>query len=140
MLRDYHSPNLIWRSEKSGFDRFGILDFQDALWGPNAYDLASLAQDARVTVEPDIEAVTINAYINDRASSGNLDETRLRREYAIMALQRNTKILGIFIRLNVRDGKPQYLAHLPRIETYVRRTLKASGFSRLQSFYADMGL
>ncbi len=140
MLRDYHSPNLIWRGDKIAFDRLGVLDFQDALWGPNAYDLASLAQDARVTVEPDIEAATINAYINVRASSGNFDETRLRREYAIMALQRNTKILGIFIRLNLRDGKPHYLHHLPRIETYVRRTLKASGFSRLQSFYADMGL
>jgi N-acetylmuramate 1-kinase len=140
LLRDYHSPNLVWREEKSGFDRLGVLDFQDALWGPNAYDLASLAQDARVTVDAEIEAATIDAYIAARSKATSFDESRLRREYALMALQRNTKILGIFIRLNQRDGKPQYLAHLPRIETYVRRTLKASGFSRLQAFYADMGL
>jgi N-acetylmuramate 1-kinase len=140
LLRDYHSPNLVWRAEKLGFDRLGVLDFQDALWGPNAYDLASLGQDARATVEPNIEAATINAYLKARSNSANFDEARLRREYSIMALQRNTKILGIFIRLNKRDGKPQYLAHLPRIETYVRQTIKASGFSRLQSFYADMGL
>ena len=57
-----------------------------------------------------------------------------------MALQRNTKILGIFIRLDRRDGKSAYLAHLPRIEAYVRRTLAASSFSRLKAFYADMGL
>jgi hypothetical protein len=140
MLRDYHSPNLIWRGDKEGTDRLGVLDFQDALWGSNAYDLASLGQDARVTVEPDIEALAIEVYIKARAQMGAIDEAKLRREYALMALQRNTKILGIFIRLNQRDGKPQYMAHLPRIETYVRRTLKASGFSRLQAFYADMGL
>jgi N-acetylmuramate 1-kinase len=140
MLRDYHSPNLVWRGLKSGFDRLGVLDFQDALWGPGAYDLASLAQDARVTIEPEIEAKTIEAYINARSTITVFDQAKLRREYAIMALQRNTKILGIFIRLERRDGKPQYLAHLPRIETYVRRTLKSSGFSRLQAFYADMGL
>jgi N-acetylmuramate 1-kinase len=140
MLRDFHSPNLVWRAEKSGFDRLGVLDFQDALWGPNAYDLASLAQDARVTIDPEIETLTIDAYIKARSKVSGIDALKLRREYALMALQRNTKILGIFIRLNQRDGKPQYLAHLPRIETYVRRTLKASGFSRLQAFYADMGL
>ncbi len=140
LLRDYHSPNLIWREEKSGFDRIGVLDFQDALWGPNAYDLASLGQDARVTIEPEIEASIINAYIKARSKNAGFDEVGLRREYAIMALQRNSKILGIFVRLHQRDGKPYYLKHLPRIETYVRRTLKASGFSRLQSFYADMGL
>lgn len=140
VLRDYHSPNLIWRPERDGRDKLGILDFQDALWGPNAYDLASLAQDARVTVSPEIEKAAVSAYMARRAASHGFDATRTRREFSIMALQRNTKILGIFVRLNQRDGKPAYLKHLPRIETYVTRTLSKPGLERLAAFYADMGL
>lgn len=140
LLRDYHSPNLIWRPEHEGRKRIGVLDFQDALWGPNAYDLASLAQDARVTIPPEIEVATFNAYAARRKQSGPISTDWLRHEFAIMALQRNTKILGIFIRLDKRDGKPSYLAHLPRIEAYVSRTLKVAGLARLSAFYADMGL
>src|SRR5690606_21220628 len=58
VLRDFHSPNIIWRAEKQGHERLGIIDFQDALIGPAAYDVASLAMDARVTVPPEIEATT----------------------------------------------------------------------------------
>jgi N-acetylmuramate 1-kinase len=140
LLRDYHSPNLIWRPAHHGHARIGVLDFQDALWGPNAYDLASLAQDARVTIPPDIEAAVFDAYLVRRRKAEPVDEAWLRREFAVMALQRNTKILGIFIRLDQRDGKPAYLAHLPRIEAYVARTLKSAGLARLSAFYADMGL
>lgn len=140
VLRDYHSPNLIWRPDRTGSDRVGILDFQDALWGPNAYDLASLAQDARVSVSALIEEAVIEAYAERRKDAPGFDKNRLRREFAIMALQRNTKILGIFVRLDRRDGKPVYLKHLPRIESYVSRTLGAPGLERLVAFYADMGL
>ena len=140
LLRDYHSPNLIWRPEHEARQRIGVLDFQDALWGPNAYDLASLAQDARVTVPPEIEEAAFKAYAARRALSAPINTDWLRREFAIMALQRNTKILGIFIRLDQRDGKSAYLAHLPRIEAYVSRTLKVAGLARLSAFYADMGL
>lgn len=140
VLRDYHSPNLIWREERQGRDRLGILDFQDALWGPNAYDLASLAQDARVTIPPSIESAVVDAYATQRAKAGGFDPARLKHEYAVMALQRNTKILGIFVRLYQRDHKPDYLKHLPRIEAYVARTLSNPGLERLAAFYADMGL
>jgi N-acetylmuramate 1-kinase len=140
VLRDYHSPNLIWRPAHDGRRRIGVLDFQDALWGPCAYDLASLAQDARATVPVEIETATFDAYAAKRGKSASLDGDWLRREYAVMALQRNTKILGIFIRLDKRDGKSAYLMHLPRIEAYVSRTLKVSGLARLAAFYADMGL
>jgi N-acetylmuramate 1-kinase len=140
VLRDYHSPNLIWRENRQAKDRLGILDFQDALWGPNAYDLASLAQDARVTVPPTIETAVFAAYAARRAQSDGFDISRLKREFAIMALQRNTKILGIFVRLYQRDSKPDYLKHLPRIESYVARTLSNPGLERLAGFYADMGL
>jgi N-acetylmuramate 1-kinase len=140
VLRDYHSPNLIWRGDRRGNDRLGILDFQDALWGPNTYDLASLAQDARVTISPTIETAVFAAYAARRAQSDGFDSSRLKREFAIMALQRNTKILGIFVRLHQRDSKPVYLKHLPRIEAYVARTLPNPGLERLAGFYADMGL
>lgn len=62
VLRDFHSPNIIWRAEKQGHERLGIIDFQDALIGPAAYDVASLAMDARVTVPPEIEATTLEAW------------------------------------------------------------------------------
>jgi tRNA threonylcarbamoyl adenosine modification protein YjeE len=140
VLRDYHSPNLIWRPERDGPDKLGILDFQDALWGPNAYDLASLAQDARVTVAPEIEKAAVSAYIARRTITAGFDAGRTLREFSIMALQRNTKILGIFVRLDQRDGKPAYLKHLPRIEAYVARTLSNPGLERLAAFHADMGL
>ena len=140
VLRDYHSPNLIWRGDRDGRDRLGILDFQDALWGPNAYDLASLAQDARITIPPEIEEAAVSAYFSRRMQMAGFDAQRTAREFAVMALQRNTKILGIFVRLNLRDGKPAYLKHLPRIESYVLRTLPNPGLERLAAFYADMGL
>ncbi len=99
MLRDFHSPNIIWRGERSGHDRLGIIDFQDALIGPSAYDVASLAMDARVTVPPEIEKQTRRAYVAARHAAGAFDEEAFGEAYAIMAAQRNSKILGIFVRL-----------------------------------------
>ena len=137
VLRDYHSPNIIWRGEKKGFDRLGIVDFQDALIGPVAYDVASLAMDARVTVSPEIERTTVDAYVAARHTAGNFDEAAFREAYAIMAAQRNSKILGIFVRLDRRDGKPQYLKHLPRIRDYLHRALAHPALTGLRDFYRD---
>ncbi|MBR7560193.1 phosphotransferase, partial [Mycobacterium tuberculosis] len=66
--RDFHSPNILWRSEASGIDRVGLLDFQDAMIGPSAYDVASLVLDARVTVEPELQQYLLAAYIEERQS------------------------------------------------------------------------
>lgn len=140
MTRDFHSPNIIWRSERQGHDRLGIIDFQDALVGPAAYDLASLAMDARVTVPPAIEQATLDAYIAARHAAGVFDELAFREAYAIMAAQRNSKILGIFVRLDRRDGKPDYLKHLPRIRDYLRRALAHPALAGLRDFYAEHGL
>lgn len=140
LLRDYHSPNIVWREDLSGFDRMGILDFQDALHGPSAYDVASLAMDARVTVPEDIEAATVDAYVAARHAQGGFDEAAFREAYAICAAQRNTKILGIFVRLNERDGKPAYLRHLPRIRAYLRRALAHPALAPVARLYADQGL
>jgi aminoglycoside/choline kinase family phosphotransferase len=140
MMRDFHSPNIIWRGERQGHDRLGILDFQDALVGPTAYDIASLAMDARVTVPPEIEQATLEAYIAARHAAGAFDEEAFRETYAIMAAQRNSKILGIFVRLDRRDGKPDYLKHLPRIRGYLRRSLAHPAMAELRDFYTEHGL
>ncbi|RWM36184.1 tRNA (adenosine(37)-N6)-threonylcarbamoyltransferase complex ATPase subunit type 1 TsaE [Mesorhizobium sp.] len=140
MLRDFHSPNIIWRAERSGLDRLGIVDVQDALIGPAAYDVASLAMDARVTVSPAIERRTLEAYVAARRRAGVFDEAGFAEAYAIMAAQRNSKILGIFVRLEKRDGKPYYLKHLPRIRDYLRRALAHPALGDLKEFYMAHGL
>ncbi|WP_394888375.1 tRNA (adenosine(37)-N6)-threonylcarbamoyltransferase complex ATPase subunit type 1 TsaE [Mesorhizobium sp. AaZ16] len=140
MLRDFHSPNLIWRGERRGHDRIGVLDFQDALIGPSAYDLASLAMDARVTVPPEIERSTYDAYVAARRSAGPFDEAGFSEAYAATAAQRNSKILGIFVRLKERDGKPDYLRHLPRIRDYLGRALAHPALAGLKDFYRRNGL
>ncbi|HEY0567314.1 MAG TPA: tRNA (adenosine(37)-N6)-threonylcarbamoyltransferase complex ATPase subunit type 1 TsaE, partial [Xanthobacteraceae bacterium] len=106
VLRDFHSPNLLWLPERSGLARVGLLDFQDALFGPAAYDLASLLQDARVDVLEEFERSERGRYIQERrkAESG-FDADAFEAIYATVAAQRASKILGIFARLDRRDGK-----------------------------------
>lgn len=140
VLRDFHSPNIIWRGELRGHDRLGIIDFQDALVGPSAYDVASLAMDARVTTSREIEKATVDAYIAARKAVGPFDETAFLEAYAIMAAQRNSKILGIFVRLNERDGKPAYLKHLPRTRDYLERAMAHPALAELRGFYVRNGL
>ena len=139
VLRDFHSPNIIWRGERQGFDRLGIVDFQDAMIGPSAYDVASLAMDARVTVPPQIERATVEAYVAARERAGSFDRAGFEEAYAIMAAQRNTKILGIFVRLDRRDGKPAYLRHLPRIRDYLGRAFAHPVLAPLRDLYLRHG-
>ena len=139
VLRDFHSPNIIWRGDRKGHDRLGIVDFQDALIGPTAYDVASLAMDARVTVPPEIERITVDAYVLARRAAGGFDEAAFAEAYAVMAAQRNSKILGIFVRLDRRDGKPAYLKHLPRIKNYLGRALAHPSLAGLRDFYRRNG-
>ena len=140
VLRDVHSPNIIWREERQGIDRLGLLDFQDALIGPSAYDVASLALDARVTVPVGIERSTVAAYVASRRKAGAFDEEAFAAAYAIMAAQRNAKILGIFVRLDRRDGKPAYLKHLPRIRDYLSRVIGHPSLRDVREFLEEHGL
>ena len=140
LLRDYHSPNIIWRDAMSGRDRLGLIDFQDAMIGPTAYDLASLAQDARATVPAALERQLVQAYCTARHRAGGFDETAFQRDYAIMAAQRTSKILGIFVRLDRRDGKPHYLKHLPRIRDYLGRVIGHPALSPLRDCYESLGI
>ena len=136
VLRDYHSPNLMWLPDRKGRNRIGLIDFQDAVLGNAAYDVASLAQDARVDLEEGLEIRLIGAYVKLRRQQDPEFNTPLfARDYSVMAAQRATKILGIFARLNSRDGKPGYLKHLPRIETYVRASLGHPALAELRGWY-----
>ncbi|MDZ7600776.1 MAG: tRNA (adenosine(37)-N6)-threonylcarbamoyltransferase complex ATPase subunit type 1 TsaE [Hoeflea sp.] len=141
VLRDYHSPNLIWRQDRSGLDRLGIIDFQDAMIGPSAYDVASLCQDARVTVTEDLAGQLVERYLSARAAQNpDFDQEKFRETYAIMAAQRAAKILGIFVRLKQRDGKPGYLRHLPRIEAYITASLAHPVLQPLRFWFAKAGI
>ena len=123
-LRDYHSPNLHWLAGRPGLKRIGLIDFQDAVIGPPAYDLASLLQDARVDVSEDLEMRLAALYLRRRsAADPAFDAEGFAAAYAAMGAQRASKILGLFARLDKRDGKPDYLRHLPRIERYLARNL-----------------
>jgi len=136
-LRDFHSPNLIWLDQRSGPAKVGIIDFQDTVLGPAAYDLASLLQDARLDVPEQLELALLTRYIRARrASDDTFDPAEFAEIYAIMSAQRNTKLLGIFARLNRRDGKPQYLRHLPRIWTYLTRSLAHPALSGIREWYS----
>ncbi|HUL87008.1 MAG TPA: tRNA (adenosine(37)-N6)-threonylcarbamoyltransferase complex ATPase subunit type 1 TsaE [Pseudolabrys sp.] len=136
VLRDFHSPNLLWLPEREGTARIGLLDFQDAVMGPAAYDVASLLQDARVDVPELMEIALLSRYTRARRSANAaFDAPTFVRAYATLAAQRATKILGIFARLERRDHKPQYLRHLPRVSAYLQRSLAHPALAPLASWY-----
>ncbi len=137
VLRDFHSPNLIWLEQRPGIAKVGIIDFQDAVLGPAAYDLVSLLQDARIDVPEALELALLTRYIKARrASDDTFDPAGFAELYAIMSAQRNTRLLGTFARLNRRDGKPQYLPHQPRIWTYLTRSLAHPALARAREWYS----
>ena len=137
VLRDFHSPNLLWLPERQGIARIGLLDFQDAVLGSPAYDLASLLFDARVGVPEMMEIALLSRYVRARrAAEPGFDAAQFARAYATLAAQRCSKILGIFARLDARDGKPQYLRHMPRVWAYLQRSLAHPALVPLSAWYA----
>jgi len=128
--RDFHSPNLMYCEQPEHGENPGIIDFQSALVGPISYDLASLVMDARTTWdEPQQLDWAIRYWEAARAAKLPVpaDFADLHRDYEWMGLQRNLRILGVFARLHHRDGKPGYLAHLPRVSGYVRQVAQRYG-------------
>lgn len=136
VLRDYHSPNLIWLEDREELRRVGLIDFQDAVLGPCAYDVVSLAQDARVDVEESLELHLIGHYVKlRRAQDVTFDVPGFARSYALLGAQRASKILGIFTRLDRRDGKPHYLKHLPRVKRHLAKSLGHQELKSLRAWY-----
>lgn len=134
VLRDFHSPNLIWRPDEAGLARVGVIDFQDALRGPAEYDLVSLLQDARVDVPEALEHTLLDHYCATITKTTETAESDIRMRYAILGAQRALKILGIFARLAHRDHKPAYLAHVPRVWGYLERNLKHPSLADLKAW------
>ena len=127
---------LVWLPERDGVRNVGLIDFQDAMRGPLAYDLVSLLQDARVDVAAALESELLDHYCARlHAPEPGFDEAQFRFAYAALGAQRNTKILGIFARLSKRDGKPVYLAHMPRIWRYLARDLTHPDLAPLAAWY-----
>jgi hypothetical protein len=138
LLRDFHSPNLIALNDRKPPRDVGIIDFQDAMIGPAAYDLVSLLQDARVDVPEELEKPLFSQYVAAvSARDPAFDRAEFTFSYAALGAQRNTKILGIFVRLAMRDGKRQYLAHLPRIWGYLERDLQHDDLAPLRAWYDE---
>ncbi|MEP2942824.1 MAG: tRNA (adenosine(37)-N6)-threonylcarbamoyltransferase complex ATPase subunit type 1 TsaE [Hyphomicrobiales bacterium] len=137
-LRDYHSPNLMWRPDESGNNRIGLIDYQDALIGPSAYDVASLCQDARYTVPIEMEHHLKQRYIAARNNQSKaFDEIAFERDYAIIAAERGTRLLGLWPRLKYRDGKDHYMKHMPRTKEYLRRAFEHPILHEIKVWYAD---
>jgi aminoglycoside/choline kinase family phosphotransferase len=121
MHRDFHSRNLMFLDQGNP----GVLDFQDAVYGPVTYDLASLLRDAYIQWDEDFVLDWVVRYWQSAKGAGlpvNPDIDAFYRDVEYMALQRHLKILGIFCRLNYRDGKPVYMGDLPTVIDYVRKT------------------
>lgn len=137
--RDYHAQNLLWLPERQGLARVGLIDFQDAVAGSRAYDLISLTEDARRDVSPELGEVAASHYLQTMQAQGTpLDEDKFRAEMAVMAAQRNTKIVGIFARLYARDGKRRYLSYLPRVWRYLERDLRHPLLTDLDAWYGRL--
>lgn len=136
VLRDYHADNLMWLPARQGMARVGLLDFQDAVIGHPAYDLVSLLQDARRDVPAALEAAMIERFLEARRDAGNaIDADAFRRAYALLGVQRNAKILGIFTRLWKRDGKVSYLDLMPRVWGLLERSLQHEDMAALSAFF-----
>ncbi|MBV9017159.1 MAG: phosphotransferase [Alphaproteobacteria bacterium] len=121
VLRDYHVDNLMLLPGRQAIQSCGLLDFQDAVRGMASYDLVSLLKDARRDVPPALREAMTERYL---AQFPDLDRDHFRRSAAILAAQRNCKIIGIFTRLWRRDGKPQYLGHIPRVWRLLEEDLR----------------
>ena len=132
VLRDYHAENLLVLPERNGIAQVGIIDFQDALIGHAAYDIASILEDARRDVDQDFAASALEHYLAQRQTP--VDRDAFHHDYGILAAQRNAKILGIFARLAKRDNKPHYLSFLPRVERLFAADLARPPLTPLRDF------
>ena len=121
VLRDYHAENLMWLADRDGYQRVGILDFQDAVIGSPVYDMVSLLEDARRDVNSDLSDKMITYYLSKRTDITRRD---FLASYSILGAQRNLKIIGFIARKAVRDKNSKYFSLLPRVWGYIEKDLK----------------
>lgn len=131
VLRDFHVDNLMRLDGREGVRACGLLDFQDALAGHPAYDLMSLLEDARRDISPHLQALMMERYFD---ALGIVDAAAFRTAYAILGAQRHAKVIGIFTRLDRRDGKPVYLKHIPRVWRLLEQSLQHPVLSDIRAW------
>ncbi len=134
VLRDFMADNLLWLPERRGLARVGLLDFQGALMGSPAYDLMSLLRDVRRDVSGDLADSMIDRYLSAKGLP-DTEARRFREDFAILGVQRNAKIAGIFSRLLARDGKSSHLAYLPRVWRMLERDLDHPALADLRDWF-----
>ena len=134
VLRDYHVDNLILKDHKEPLKQVGLIDFQDALLGSSFYDLASLLEDVRMPLNENEKEELLKYYIN----MTNENYETVLREINFFSLQRNLKILGIFNRLSIRDGKARYLEYLPATFKFIKSNLKSSLFFDMKKWIEEL--
>ncbi|GGX39705.1 aminoglycoside phosphotransferase [Tateyamaria omphalii] len=117
--RDYHAENMIWLPDREGVKHIGLLDYQDAMLGHPAYDLVSVLQDARRDVSPEVQSRMLDRYV----TAASVDPTAFHDAYALLGLQRNLRILGVFARLSLARGKPHYIDLIPRVWGHIETGL-----------------
>lgn len=132
VLRDFHAQNLVWLPKRSGVQRIGLLDFQDAMMGPAAYDLMSLLHDAR----RDVSAQVIAQSMAQFAALTGVAPEDLAREAAICSAQRNLRILMVFARMSLHFGKPDYVDFIPRTWAHLQRDLAHPDLAALREVVA----
>ncbi len=132
VLRDYHVDNLVWLKARPGVEACGLLDFQGARIGPLTYDLVSLLEDARRDVPAALTGRLLARYLDAFPA---LDRAAFAAACAIMGAQRSAKILGIFVRLDRRDGKPHYLHHIPRVWRWLEGDLAHPALAGLRHWF-----
>ena len=133
VLRDYHVDNLMRVAGRPGVAACGLLDFQDAAAGPVTYDLASLLEDARRDVPAPLARAMRDRYL---AAFPALDVAAFDLSCAVLAAQRHCTVIGIFTRLCRRDGKPDYLRHIPRLWRLLERAAAQPGLEALAGWLA----
>jgi aminoglycoside/choline kinase family phosphotransferase len=131
VLRDFHIDNLMLLESRPGLAACGLLDFQDAMIGPFAYDLVSLLEDARRDVPDALRAAMRRRYLDRRPG---VDPAGFDQALAVLGAQRHTRIIGTFCRLHRRDGKPGYLRHLPRLWRLLTASLTHPALAELEGW------
>lgn len=134
ILRDYHAENLLYLPNRDGLARVGLLDFQLAQMGQPGYDLVSLLQDARRDVPPALETAMIQRF----AEAHHRDLAEFQASYAALGALRALRILGIFARLCLAEGKPRYLAMIPRVWAHLQRNLSHPDLAELRQIFAAL--
>jgi len=132
VLRDYHVDNLMLLDGRQGVARCGLLDFQDAVRGPTAYDLMSLLEDARRDIPAGLKEAMLERYWDGVSGSGR---EAFEAAFCVLAAQRHAKVIGVFTRLSRRDAKPAYLAHIPRVWRLLEAALEHPALAPVAAWF-----